>query len=71
MVDLVAARAAGVLSAFNHSLRVAPDYPGDKTEVRWLKVAWFSGYDAEAEFQDQQLTLPMGNDVVYNPRSLI
>lgn len=71
MVDLVAARAAGVLSAFNRNPRVAPDYPGDKLEARWLRGAWLAGYDAEAEFQDQQLTLPMGNDVVYNQRSLI
>lgn len=62
MFDLVAARAAGVLSAFTGNIRVAP-YLDSK-----LCAAWYAGFDAEREWQDNQLALPMGKSEAYKPR---
>lgn len=70
MVDLVAARAAGVLSAFNRSLRVVPFFGGvSKIEVKSLRAAWLSGYDAEKEWQEHQMELPAVENIAVQPRS--
>lgn len=59
MVDLVAARADGVLAAFRKCNRAPPQYGGSQQDNHAMQGAWFSGYDAETTYQAQQLDLPM------------